>query len=106
MLHRGEHPHVLHQNNCRSCDIGTSDTITLQGERHAEVSTSFAAAVAVATGFGRELVSLLAGNSESREGGESSPLVTCKRGLLTSVKYAGDDTQIHKTQVVRDKLLK
>ena len=53
-----------------------------------------------------KLVSLLAGNSELREGAERSPSVTCKRGLLTSVKYAGDDTQIHKTQVVRDKLLK
>jgi hypothetical protein len=81
-----------------------SDTNILQKESHAEVSTWFAAAVA--TGFGRELVSLLAGNSESREGGESSPLVNCKRGLLTSVKSAADDTQIHKTQVVRDKFLK
>jgi hypothetical protein len=53
-----------------------------------------------------KLISLLAGTSESREGAERSPLVTCKRGLLTSVKYAGDDTQIHKSQVVRDKLLK
>ena len=52
------------------------------------------------------LVSLLAGHSESREDGESSPLVTCTRGLLTSVKYAGDETQIHKTPVVGDKLLK
>jgi hypothetical protein len=100
----GEHPHVLHQNNRRSCDVGTSDTNILRGERHAEVSTSFAAAVA--TGFGRELVSVLAGNSESREGAERSLPVTCKRGLLTSVKYAGDDTQIHKSQFVRDKLLK
>ena len=85
-------------------DIGTSDTNIPQKERHAEVPTWFT--VAVATGFGRELVSLLAGHSELREVAERSPPVTCKRGLLTSVKSAADDTQIHKSQLVGDKLLK